>query len=388
MKICILTPRFPYPENGGDVLRINAIASYLKSKGYKLMLCSFFEEEVSPFNMNLATSLYDEIYLVKRNKLISLFNSLSFFFQRKPIQCGYYFSRKFLNKLKMISKKESPDLYIAHLLRTAQYLDFLKLEDSSIIEMTDALSKTYLLSANKGIKSVKNLIYLFEQKLIKKYEQEVISRFKKVVLVSNKDIDYLGKKENLFCYTNGIDCKDLCAKINCNKICFVGNMRTLQNQTAVNDFIRYILPIIEKVHPDVEFHIVGAEPPVSILNLAQKKNIYVTGFVNSVEEYIKDSCMLVAPVSIAAGIQNKVLIGMACKIPVVLTSLISNAIPELKNEVNCIIEDDFSIFANSCIRLMEDQDFRNRIAYNGFDIVKNNYTWTAKLDGYEQLPMK
>jgi hypothetical protein len=32
MKICILTPRFPFPENGGDVLRINNIARYLKSR--------------------------------------------------------------------------------------------------------------------------------------------------------------------------------------------------------------------------------------------------------------------------------------------------------------------------------------------------------------------
>lgn len=41
MKICILTPRFPFSENGGDVLRINSIARYLKSKNYELVLISF-----------------------------------------------------------------------------------------------------------------------------------------------------------------------------------------------------------------------------------------------------------------------------------------------------------------------------------------------------------
>ena len=43
MKYCILTPRFPFPENGGDVLRINNIAKYLKSAGHELVLVSFCE---------------------------------------------------------------------------------------------------------------------------------------------------------------------------------------------------------------------------------------------------------------------------------------------------------------------------------------------------------
>ena len=38
MFLCILTPRFLFPENGGDVLHINNIARYFKSKGYTLVL--------------------------------------------------------------------------------------------------------------------------------------------------------------------------------------------------------------------------------------------------------------------------------------------------------------------------------------------------------------
>ena len=44
MKICILTPRFPVPECGGDLLRINYIARYLKAKGHQLILVSYTEE--------------------------------------------------------------------------------------------------------------------------------------------------------------------------------------------------------------------------------------------------------------------------------------------------------------------------------------------------------
>ncbi len=49
MKNCILTPRFSFPENGGDVLRINAIARYLKTKNYELVLISFCNGEIKLF---------------------------------------------------------------------------------------------------------------------------------------------------------------------------------------------------------------------------------------------------------------------------------------------------------------------------------------------------
>ena len=48
MNICILTPRFPYPQYGGDALRINEVARYLKSQGHKLILVSLSDEAQPP----------------------------------------------------------------------------------------------------------------------------------------------------------------------------------------------------------------------------------------------------------------------------------------------------------------------------------------------------
>lgn len=383
MKICILTPRFPFPENGGDVLRINEIARYLKSKGHVLCLCSFYDKDFSDKNLSYAKELYDVVYTVKRSKLVSMINSLLFFIIGKPIQCGYYHSRKFNKLFRKVILEDNADLYISHLLRMTPYLERNNLINNSIIEMTDALSKTYSLSSTQKRFSLKKIIYKFEKNRIKKYEQNIISNFPKVVLVSQKDIEYLGNHINTKLHTNGINCIENNVKINNKKICFVGNMRTLQNQDAVKYFIEEILPLIKKDCENVEFHIVGAQPPVFIQNYNDGKSIFVTGFVDSVEEYIKDATMIVAPVKIAAGIQNKVLIGMGCKIPVIMTSLISKAIPELKNEENCFIADNPSDFANACIKLMKNEELRNTIAEKGYEVMKNFYSWNSKLEGYE-----
>ncbi len=100
---------------------------------------------------------------------------------------------------------------------------------------------------------------------------------------------------------------------------------------------------------------------------------------------ISDSCLAVAPVRVAAGIQNKVLVAMGCGVPVVFTSLISIAIPELEDGVNCLIRDEPSKFAEACVRLMLNDSLRQSLAHQGYDMAKAHYSWQEKLSDYEKI---
>lgn len=388
MKICILTPRFPFPENGGDVLRINNIARYLKTKGHELILVSFCEQNADIIE---ARRLYNKVYVVRRQNTTSVYHSATFLLRGKPIQCGYYFSEAFGALFREVIKKEQPDLYLAHLLRMVPYLERNGLQNKSIVEMTDALSRTYAMSSKAKGGFLKRLIYKLEKNLICRYEKHVVRTFPKVVLVSQSDIEYInaemhsGECSSLRLHTNGVDISPLHPSYNVRKICFIGNMRTLQNQDAVLYFANDILPLIQKEVPDVQFYVVGAEPPRQIKALADRNNIIVTGFVEDLNAMVSDSCVAVAPVRVAAGIQNKVLVAMANGLPVIMTSLISKAIPEAENGVNCYICDDKDKFAKSCIDLMNDKILRQKISNGGYRMVNDSYSWTEKLKGYEIL---
>jgi hypothetical protein len=190
MKICILTPRFPFPESGGDVLRINNIARYLKSRGHTLILVSYCtKKNIAPDT--ITEPLYDRIYYVKRNKFISLAMSCWALVLNKPIQIGYYFSFTYLAKFKKVIKKEKPDLYISHLLRMVPFLNLCRLQDKSIIEMTDALSRAYGMSGGASGFSLKKIIFMLERKRIAAYERKTAGQYKKCILVSQADKEYL-----------------------------------------------------------------------------------------------------------------------------------------------------------------------------------------------------
>ncbi len=383
-KICILAPRFPMPENGGDVLRINNIARQLRKQGYKLILVSF-HDDASP-QIFEAQRLYHKIYTIPRSRWRSIVNTILFMLSGRPLQCGYYYSTAYKEQLQYVIKREKPDIFLPHLLRMVPYLEELGLEACSVVEMTDALSKTYSMSSDaKGGRLIR-LAYAFEHNLIKDYERHVIERFPKVILVSPADIDYLktltSHNASLELHANGVECqRRIPTSYNRHKICFIGNMRTLQNQDAVFYLVTEIFPLILKSEPSTVLYIVGAQPPRHIQQLACH-NIIVTGFVENLEETISDSCLTVAPVRVAAGIQNKVLVAMGCGLPVVLTTLIARAIPELKDEQNSMIRDEAATIAEACLRIMRHPELRQQLSQAGYNTVLDHYSWREKIRSY------
>ena len=150
--------------------------------------------------------------------------------------------------------------------------------------------------------------------------------------------------------------------------------------------------VVEKTCIILQSALDVVEPELTNLCVLKKtcyatlENIIITGFVDDLEAFIQDAGVMVAPVRVAAGIQNKVLVAMGCGLPVVMTSLISHAIPELEDGVNCRICDGEEAIAGACLAILADRELRSSIAERGYKMVKTYYSWQEKLSGYEVMP--
>ena len=92
---------------------------------------------------------------------------------------------------------------------------------------------------------------------------------------------------------------------------FTGAMDYWANVDAVEWFARKVFPEIRAQLPKVEFHIVGARPTAAVVALASLPGVTVTGSVPDVRPFLAHASLVVAPLRIARGIQNKVLEAMA-----------------------------------------------------------------------------
>ncbi len=374
-------------------MRICNVSRYLKSQGHELVLVSYTETEppvgADPVSAQMAKEIFSKIYTVKRSKWDSLLYSALFLLRGKPIQCGYYYSRRYLKLFHSVVQNEAPDLYVSHLVRMLAFIEKEDVTQRTIVEMTDALTKAYYLVSGAKGSLLKRVMYSIEKHFIGRYELNVARRYPKVVLVSQTDIDFLkkdlkGDSASLVLHTNGVTLPETVSEnYDPDKVCFLGNMVSLQNQDAAIYFAKEIFPKILKEKPNAKFYIVGNKPPKKITRLGNGKNIFVTGYVKDLNAFISNACVAVAPVRIAAGIQNKVLVSMSNSVPVVLTPLIAAPIPELQDGQNCFISKDADEFASRCVTLMTDKQKRIQMGRHGREMVKQNYAWGMKLRGYE-----
>ena len=102
-------------------------------------------------------------------------------------------------------------------------------------------------------------------------------------------------------------------------IVFTGRMDYWPNVDAVVWFSDTVLPKLREKFPSATFYIVGAQPSATVRALSHRPGIVVTGTVPDVRPYVGYADVVVAPMRIGRGIQNKVLEGMAMARPVIVT---------------------------------------------------------------------
>ncbi len=93
------------------------------------------------------------------------------------------------------------------------------------------------------------------------------------------------------------------------------------------------------------------QPSPGVMALARAGQIVVTGRVPDVRPYLKHASVVVAPLRVARGIQNKVLEAMAMGRPVVASSAAVNALSAVPT-VDLEVADDAAEFACKALDLM------------------------------------
>ena len=156
-------------------------------------------------------------------------------------------------------------------------------------------------------------------------------------------------------------------------IVFTGQMDYAPNIDAVTWFAGEILPRI----PGATFAIVGRNPPEKVRRLAGDR-IIVTGAVEDVRSWLACADIVVAPLRIARGIQNKVLEAMAMARPVVASPAAFEGIDALPGR-DLLVADTPAEQAEAVSRLLSHPEEARRLGAAARSRMEEGYHWGAKL---------
>jgi sugar transferase (PEP-CTERM/EpsH1 system associated) len=167
-------------------------------------------------------------------------------------------------------------------------------------------------------------------------------------------------------------------------IVFTGQMGYRPNVEAVHSFAHDSLPVIRAVHPDARFAIVGRGPVPAVEALANLPGVTVTGAVRDVRGWLAAADVVVAPLRIARGIQNKVLEAMAMGRPVV-------ASPEAAEGIDAVDGRDLIVAATpdreaaAVLSLIADPARAAALGVAARKRMEARYDWAATLAGLPAL---
>jgi len=167
-------------------------------------------------------------------------------------------------------------------------------------------------------------------------------------------------------------------------IAFTGQMDYRPNVEAVSDFAANAMPAILEEFPRAKFVIVGRNPAPAVRALATLEGVEVTGAVDDVRSWLSIADVVVAPLRIARGIQNKVLEAMAMAKPVVASTAAAEGIAAADGK-HFIIAPSVAKEARAVIELLQDKKRCQKIGLAARGHVIDHYGWAHQLQPLDDL---
>ncbi len=230
-----------------------------------------------------------------------------------------------------------------------------------------------------------------EGKLMRRVEAGLAARANHTLLVSEAEAALLRSricgKADVRALRNGIDC----AFYDPDNVpplvemagegphfVFTGQMDYAPNVAAVARFAENILPAICKAFPRAQFHIVGRAPTDAVTKLNALPGVTVWGAVPDVRPFLASADMVVAPLTIARGVQNKVLEAMAMARCVLLSKEAATGIEAQDGKHFAIGEDDTALIARA-LHLLDHPAEREAMAQAAREFVLSSMSWPAMM---------
>ena len=108
--------------------------------------------------------------------------------------------------------------------------------------------------------------------------------------------------------------------------------------------------------------------------MPRTNNVVFTGFLDDIRQMMKESWVCVTPLIWGGGTRLKILEAMAASTPVVSTSKGAEGL-EVVSGYDILIEDDPRLFAEAVLKVLKDQELRNKLAANAYNTVVKKYDW-------------
>jgi sugar transferase (PEP-CTERM/EpsH1 system associated) len=399
MRILYLCHRIPYPPDKGDKIRafhqLKAIAAR-----HEVDLFTLADDARDLAHRDALLGFCRRVTVAQVRPKLARLQSLPYLFTSKPLTIPYFSSPELHAQVRAALARERYDRIFVYCSAMAQYVPVGG--PPMVVDLVDVDSDKWTQYATHT-RFPFSFVYRREGRTLEAYERSICERAERVLVSTEREARLARRIAPSACVdvlANGVDTGyfvPAAEKPAEPAVIFTGDMSYFPNEQAVIFFAREVLPAIRHLGSGaglwpapgsapagqrpcpLRFLIVGRNPGPKVLALKEIEGVEVTGFVPDVRTWIGRARVAVAPFTIAAGIQNKILEAMASGLPVVSTSRAAQGLsPRVAELVQTA--DTAEAIADKVVVLLRDPDAATRRGLDGRRRVAEDYSWESALD--------
>ena len=390
-NILYLVHRLPYPPNKGDKVRSYHLLQHLL-QDHQVFLGTFVDDVEDMDHVPHVSGLCASMHVARLNPRWARILSLRALLERRSLTERYYFDRTLANWVRGLIDRGEVDAAVVFSSSMAQYVLPGKLP--MLVDFVDVDSAKW---TDYGAAHRWPLSWLYRR------EGRHLLAFERTAARASRRSFFVTERETeLFCRLapdcralveamgNGVDAEYFSPDHafespfaeNGVAVVFTGAMDYWPNIDAVTWFAKDMLPALRRNRPTLRFYIVGRSPTPAVQALAGPA-VVVTGTVPDVRPYLACASVIVAPLRLARGIQNKVLEAMAMARPVVASQCCLEPIDARPGQ-DIVGAASAKDFIEAVAYLLDDIPAAEAIGQCARRQVLRRYSWQANLAGLDR----
>ena len=387
MNILYLCHRFPFPPKRGGKIRPFNMIRHLQASGHQVTVCSLARSAAEAEEGRGIAAHCTAFHIGHVKEPVQFARMIARLPLTTPSSMGYFYSTELASQVRQLLAAQRWDLIFVHCSSVAQYVEHVT-DVPKILDFGDMDSQKWLEYAHYKPFPL-SLGYTLEGSKMLWAEKRLTRRFDLCTATTRAEwqtLDGYGTGAATDWFPNGVDAQFFSptdGTYDAETISFIGRMDYYPNQECMQRFCDQVWPLLRQQRPQMKLLIVGADPSPAMLALGQRPGVTVTGSVPEVQPYIRGSALMVAPLAIARGTQNKILEAMAMGVPVVTSSVAAGGV-DAEPENHLLVADTPQQIAAAVLRITKNPAQRQHFANSGRERMLSHHAWPRsmqRLDG-------
>lgn len=387
MNILYLCHRFPFPPKRGGKIRPFNMIRHLSAAGHRVTVCSLVRAEDEGVEGQGIAPHCEAFEMARVHNPVQFLRMIVRLPLTTPSSMGYFYSPALRARVDALLASRRWDLIFVHCSSVAQYVEHVQ-DIPKILDFGDMDSQKWLEYANYKPFPL-SLGYRLEGYKMLAAEKRLARRFDICTATTRAEwetLDGYGTGAATDWFPNGVDAEFFSPgeqPYDADTVSFIGRMDYYPNQECMARFCADVWPLLRAQRPAMKLLIIGADPSPQMRQLGELPGVTVTGSVPDVRPYVRQSAVMVAPLAIARGTQNKILEAMAMGVPVVTSSCAAGGV-DAEDGAHLLVADTPQEIVAAILRVAGDAQERERLARAGRERMLSHHAWPRsmqRLDG-------